>query len=396
MRDVAAFRGPYCVRSHLHRAPVIAVRDEQLCLGHSLEVPSKENKLSLAISEAHRARLYLHSDAGDQDNQEEDSGTHDVDWQEIGEFGGGIGTCFVPGRRCHIGECVGESRGYQALFPTVRRRCHSVFHLQEPLVRNCPIQHDAVPLVKCIVVVSPQITSPSASTTWNVGDKVTVTWETSSIPPPGNFTGQLLLGFLTLEGENLDILYHPLAQDILLSTGSVQVTVPNVSVGSNYTVLFGDSGNASPRFTITGGSSTTTRVHPLPLPRPLPFFPPIRSLPFRRYLLPRLSPYLPTSSHAHQHVDPWNLHRNVPDLFPIKQHAHAEPGHIFHECAEQLSVFVLEQNDQQCAPCSTCPWRSRDIPLCGGRCNESRAGSIMERSYTIVPRCYCTCRAVVS
>ncbi|KAH9038213.1 hypothetical protein EDB85DRAFT_526741 [Lactarius pseudohatsudake] len=121
----------------------------------------------------------------------------------------------------------------------------------------------AVPLVKRIVV-SPQITSPSASTTWNAGDKVTVTWETSSIPPPGNFTGQLLLGFLTLEGENLDI-DHPLAQDILLSTGSVQITVPNVPVGANYiVVLFGDSGNASPQFTITGGSSTTTTLSPSP------------------------------------------------------------------------------------------------------------------------------------
>ncbi|KAH9168437.1 hypothetical protein EDB89DRAFT_2099733, partial [Lactarius sanguifluus] len=100
------------------------------------------------------------------------------------------------------------------------------------------------------IVVSPHITSPSASTTWNVGDKVTVTWDTSSIPPPGNFTGQLLLGFLTHEGENLDI-DHPLAQDILLSTGSVQITVPNVPVGTNYiVVLFGDSGNASPQFTI--------------------------------------------------------------------------------------------------------------------------------------------------
>ncbi|KAH9060472.1 hypothetical protein EDB87DRAFT_607524 [Lactarius vividus] len=121
----------------------------------------------------------------------------------------------------------------------------------------------AVPLVKRIVV-SPQITSPSASTTWNVGDKVTVTWETSSIPPPGNFTGQLLLGFLTLEGENLDV-DHPLAQDFSLSTGSVQITVPNVPVRTNYiVVLFGDSGNASPQFTITGGSSTTTTLSPSP------------------------------------------------------------------------------------------------------------------------------------
>lgn len=42
----------------------------------------------------------------------------------------------------------------------------------------------AVPLVKRIVV-SPHITSPNASTTWNVGDVVTVTWcEQLSLPYP--------------------------------------------------------------------------------------------------------------------------------------------------------------------------------------------------------------------
>ncbi|KAI9465051.1 hypothetical protein BJY52DRAFT_1090188, partial [Lactarius psammicola] len=101
------------------------------------------------------------------------------------------------------------------------------------------------------IVVSPHITNPTVSTTWNVGDKVSVTWDTSSIPQPGNFTGQLLLGFLTSDSENLDV-DHPLAQDFLLSTGSVQITVPNVPDGTHYyiVVLFGDSGNASPQFTI--------------------------------------------------------------------------------------------------------------------------------------------------
>ncbi|KAI9429361.1 hypothetical protein H4582DRAFT_1774995, partial [Lactarius indigo] len=99
------------------------------------------------------------------------------------------------------------------------------------------------------IVVSPQITYPKASTTWNVGDKVTVTWDTSGIPPQSNFTGQLLLGYVTGDSENLGI-DHPLAQDFLLSRGSVQITVPNVSGGSHYiVVLFGDSGNAIPQFT---------------------------------------------------------------------------------------------------------------------------------------------------
>ncbi|KAI9443496.1 hypothetical protein H4582DRAFT_2072524 [Lactarius indigo] len=86
----------------------------------------------------------------------------------------------------------------------------------------------AVPLVKRIVV-SPQITSPTGI--HDLANWRRVYRDTSSIPPPGNFTGQLLLGFLTQEGENLDI-------------------------------VFGDSGNASPQFTIIGGSSTTTTLSP--------------------------------------------------------------------------------------------------------------------------------------
>ena len=43
----------------------------------------------------------------------------------------------------------------------------------------------AVPLVKRIVV-SPQITSPTASTVWTVGNQVTVTWCVQpSLPLPG-------------------------------------------------------------------------------------------------------------------------------------------------------------------------------------------------------------------
>ncbi|KAH9167473.1 hypothetical protein EDB89DRAFT_122596 [Lactarius sanguifluus] len=148
----------------------------------------------------------------------------------------------------------------------------------------------AVPFVKRIVV-SPQITYPKASTTWNQGDKVTVTWDTFGIPRTSNFTGQLLLGCVTDDSENLDI-YRPLARDFLLSGGSVQIIVPNVPDGSHYiVVLFSDSGNAilqftggstspsllisfpsstSPQFTITGGSSTTTTLSPLSISTQLP------------------------------------------------------------------------------------------------------------------------------
>ncbi|KAN0127312.1 hypothetical protein V8E53_014563 [Lactarius tabidus] len=132
----------------------------------------------------------------------------------------------------------------------------------------------ALPLAKRIVV-SPQITSPTATTIWTVGNQVTVTWDTSNIPPPGNFTGQLVLGYLTSgsSSENLDV-DNPLAANFLLSAGSVQITVPNVPTGTNYiVVLFGDSGNASPQFTITGGSSTTPTPSPSSTSTPVPATP---------------------------------------------------------------------------------------------------------------------------
>ncbi|TFY71067.1 hypothetical protein EVG20_g1926 [Dentipellis fragilis] len=151
----------------------------------------------------------------------------------------------------------------------------------------------AAPLVKRIVV-DPPITSPTASTVWTVGDKVNVTWD-ASIVPSGNFTGKLVLGAQTSDSENLqlacrisaivcvfvewvagwhrDCLGHllfaceadsilsadnPLADDFDLHSGTVEITVPNVASGTNYiVVLFGDSGNASPQFTISGGSSSS-------------------------------------------------------------------------------------------------------------------------------------------
>ncbi|KAH9045017.1 hypothetical protein EDB84DRAFT_1469420 [Lactarius hengduanensis] len=217
----------------------------------------------------------------------------------------------------------------------------------------------AVPLVKRIVV-SPQITSPSASYDLeSLARVLDARRRESGYPPFSPSTHSTLRSSTSLHADALPrslllhLVDHPLAQDILLSTGSVQITVQNVSVGSNYiAVLFGVSGNASPQFTITGGSSTTTT--PSPSTSTPPSLLPTHPLSPNDISYPVFPSHLPASSHAHQHVDPWNLHHN---------HAHAELGHVCHECAEQLSVFVLGRNDQQCAPCSTCPWRSRDNPL---------------------------------
>ncbi|KAF8469398.1 hypothetical protein DFH94DRAFT_602351, partial [Russula ochroleuca] len=101
------------------------------------------------------------------------------------------------------------------------------------------------------IVIDPPITNPSADTVWTPGNSELVTWyDDLHIPSTGNFTGMLILGHQSAGSENLD-LQNPLATGFSLRDGSVRVTCPTVSPGNNYiVVLFGDSGNASPQFTI--------------------------------------------------------------------------------------------------------------------------------------------------
>ncbi|KAI0720579.1 hypothetical protein C8T65DRAFT_567529 [Cerioporus squamosus] len=103
-------------------------------------------------------------------------------------------------------------------------------------------------------VFSPAITAPHAGDKWTVDSIQTVTWDNASIPPANqNQSGLILLGYVQ-DGqldEHLDI-EHPLASNFPLTAGAVNVTVPNVQARDDYVVvLFGDSGNASPKFTIS-------------------------------------------------------------------------------------------------------------------------------------------------
>ncbi|KAH9936654.1 uncharacterized protein B0H18DRAFT_868458 [Fomitopsis serialis] len=122
----------------------------------------------------------------------------------------------------------------------------------------------AIPLRRALEerdVISPPITSPDASTVWNVGETVTVTWDLSALPSDVNVTGvtgKLVLGYDTWNSENL-MLDTPLAQKFLLSAGQVSFAVPSVPTRNNYIVdLFGDSGNISPNFTIIGTSDASS------------------------------------------------------------------------------------------------------------------------------------------
>jgi len=102
-------------------------------------------------------------------------------------------------------------------------------------------------------VFNPKITNPTAGTTWAVGSQVTVTWDVSGIPEDQrNTKSRVVLGWIEPGklDEHLD-LAHPLAQDFSLARGQVTFVVPKVQPRDNYVVVvFGDSGNHSPAFSI--------------------------------------------------------------------------------------------------------------------------------------------------
>ncbi|KAK0487407.1 hypothetical protein IW261DRAFT_613717 [Armillaria novae-zelandiae] len=102
-------------------------------------------------------------------------------------------------------------------------------------------------------VFSPKITNPTAGTTWFKDSRVNVTWDTSNAPQNlTNTKGKLVLGFMNDQddSEHLDM-QNPLAQGFDILAGTMSFLVPDVMPGPDYiVVLFGDSGNRSPRFEI--------------------------------------------------------------------------------------------------------------------------------------------------
>ncbi|KAH9942898.1 hypothetical protein B0H21DRAFT_749420 [Amylocystis lapponica] len=97
-------------------------------------------------------------------------------------------------------------------------------------------------------VFVPPITSPTNETVWVVGQQYNVTWNTSNAPV--DITNKM--GRVVLATNYLQDYENPLASNFSILDGWVTVTAPNVTTGNDYTiVLFGDSGNYSPNFTIT-------------------------------------------------------------------------------------------------------------------------------------------------
>jgi len=92
-----------------------------------------------------------------------------------------------------------------------------------------------------------------------MGETYNVTWDTSNFPPEEESkTGLILLGHAGNNSENLDI-NLPLANHFLLSKGCVDITIPfGVEERDDFfIVLFGDSGNTSPQFSIVSTASNT-------------------------------------------------------------------------------------------------------------------------------------------
>lgn len=101
-------------------------------------------------------------------------------------------------------------------------------------------------------VFVPPIESPTEGDIWLIASEQTVTWSIDDIPEHvTNPTGKLVLGKLNGDQEHLytDI---ALAEGFPITDKNVTIIVPKVDPADNYiVVLFGDSGNRSPPFTIT-------------------------------------------------------------------------------------------------------------------------------------------------
>ncbi|CDO72631.1 hypothetical protein BN946_scf184985.g50 [Trametes cinnabarina] len=95
-------------------------------------------------------------------------------------------------------------------------------------------------------VFVPPVTYPHAGTVWYKGQRHNVTWDTTNHPV--NITNKL--GRIMLRKGDITTPLI-LAKDFDILLGRIEVTVPWVIPDSDYSVvLFGDSGNFSPEFTI--------------------------------------------------------------------------------------------------------------------------------------------------
>ncbi|PBK66697.1 hypothetical protein ARMSODRAFT_959839 [Armillaria solidipes] len=97
-------------------------------------------------------------------------------------------------------------------------------------------------------VFVPPILYPHSGTVWTINQRHNVTWDTSNAPV--NITNSRGIIMLRKDNRATPLI---LAEGFDILLGRFEITVPWVVQGDDYSlVLFGDSGNWSENFTITG------------------------------------------------------------------------------------------------------------------------------------------------
>ncbi|KAJ7097175.1 hypothetical protein B0H15DRAFT_797882 [Mycena belliarum] len=97
-------------------------------------------------------------------------------------------------------------------------------------------------------VYVPPVLHPRAGTVWTVGRTRNVVWNVTN--PPTSITNGIGRIMLRKGARTTPVI---LQANFSILLGQIQVKVPWVENGNDYrVVLFGDSGNFSPAFTITG------------------------------------------------------------------------------------------------------------------------------------------------
>jgi hypothetical protein len=113
------------------------------------------------------------------------------------------------------------------------------------------------------IVINPTITVPNANTKWRAGGTFVVKWETTyndgekQVAIPSAQKGYIKLGYLENDDPYNEHLLWDLASDFNLDSGAQSITLPSdLETKRTYIiVLMGDSGNASPKFTIRAARS---------------------------------------------------------------------------------------------------------------------------------------------
>ncbi|GJE90988.1 hypothetical protein PsYK624_071350 [Phanerochaete sordida] len=98
------------------------------------------------------------------------------------------------------------------------------------------------------VVYLPDIQVPTASTTWAVGDLVSIQWDYSSAP--ANPAQLPYVDLYTVSPSGGTLFVARLASNVDVKAGKVQVDIPQVRAGK-YLVMVGGYGHNSAQFTIT-------------------------------------------------------------------------------------------------------------------------------------------------